>query len=1071
MHLPIVNSSWVELEHVIDSFEADLMDGEPPNLADYLPDATHPLYRTVLRELLCIDLDFAWQNGRPKRLAHYVEQFPSFAEDPELLRIVAIEEYRWRVQAGENPTLEEYASQYGIDMRDWPTIRVAHAPDAPPRTTPDHVSSPAAQAPAAASQTAVVADHLDMPQPGERFLGFELLQVLGKGAFAQVYLARQPEMAGRLVVLKVSTDGDLESQTLAQLQHTNIVPVYSLHRCGKLLAVCMPYFGATTLGDLLRTFTDQPTMPRSGAELVSTLHDSRRTIPGREPQPSAPPVQSPITKPARIMVERPAAPSQDQTTSSLHQLKSLNYVESVLWIGARLADGLAHAHERGILHRDLKPANVLLTRDGQPMLLDFNLAEDTKAQVQVRRALVGGTLPYMSPEQLQVFHSRTPVPIDGRSDVYSLGIILYELLAGRYPFALPTGTSKGSLWTVLVERQVVPSGLRDRNPQVSPAVEAIVGHCLEPEPAKRYQSARDLLTDLEQQLANRPLKVIREPSWRERATKWQRRHPRLASLTTLSIAAAVLLALVGVGYIARGKSLERLEALETLRTFEAELRTARGILADRDASEQQLEEGERLCAQALERYRPTDPTWRLAPRVRALPHGEQAKLLRCLDEVYFELIRAKQTRADARTDPEAKRPYLDEALALSEAAQSTLGEVPRALWEQRADLLELLKRKSEAHAARERATTIPFERSDDVFLLGLRHYHQRNYRQAQPLLQEATRRDPGNFAAWFIRGHSRYELMQDSQAVGCYNACISLRPDFAPAWFFRGVSLGRQRFYQEACADFDRVLELQPENQRAYIERAENHKFLKHYAEAYADLTTALEKGPRHNYIYLLRAKVRDLIGDVNGAHADRAQGLRSAPTDERSYVERGLLRVRQIPPACPILPCWGEPVMAQSALNDFEAALRLNANYLTALQNKAAILSDKFHRDEEALRVMDQTIAWYPESVLARGGRGVLLARKGERARALKDADEALLLDTQPPTLYQVACIYALTSRQVPADRLRALELLAGALRAGFGLEWIDTDIDLDPLRKEPEFQSVVAAAKALKNRAVAGN
>src|SRR5207247_8782205 len=108
-------------------------------------------------------------------------------------------------------------------------------------------------------------------------------------------------------------------------------------------------------------------------------------------------------------------------------------------LGSCLADGLAHAHERGILHRDLKPANVLLTDEGQPMLLDFNLAEDTKLRGSAAAALLGGTLPYMAPEHLEAFQNGKR-EVDPRSDVYALGILLYELLAGRFPFAnKPTG--------------------------------------------------------------------------------------------------------------------------------------------------------------------------------------------------------------------------------------------------------------------------------------------------------------------------------------------------------------------------------------------------------------------------------------------------------------------------------------------------------------------------------------------------------------------------------------------------------------------------------------------------------
>src|SRR4029077_10667385 len=100
----------------------------------------------------------------------------------------------------------------------------------------------------------------------------------------------------------------------------------------------------------------------------------------------------------------------------------------------------------------------------------------------------------------------------------------------------------------------------------------------------------------------------------------------------------------------------------------------------------------------------------------------------------------------------------------------------------------------------------------------------------------------------------------------------------------------------------------------------------------------------------------------------------------------------------------------------------------------------------------------------MARAGRGVSLARLGQREKALADAEDALLIDTRPPNLYQVACVYALTSRQNPQDRLRAFELLSYGLKGGFGLDIVDSDSDLDPIRQTPEFGRLVAAARQLQ-------
>src|SRR5262249_46365652 len=160
--------------------------------------------------------------------------------------------------------------------------------------------------------------------------------------------------------------------------------------------------------------------------------------------------------------------------------------------------------------------------------------------------------------------------------------------------------------------------------------------------------------------------------------------------------------------------------------------------------------------------------------------------------------------------------------------------------------------------------------------------------------------------------------------------------------------------------------------------------------EAVEDLTRSLETGTIYSSVYFLRAGVRARLGDKEGARQDREKGLTLTPTDETGWIDRGLDR-RQTDP--------------RGALADFEQALKINPRSFDGLQNRAAILVDKFDRAEEALQTLEEAVKHYPDSVLARAGRGVLLARTGRRAAAVADAQQALLLDTEPPTLYQVAC------------------------------------------------------------------
>ena len=122
----------------------------------------------------------------------------------------------------------------------------------------------------------------------------------------------------------------------------------------------------------------------------------------------------------------------------------------------------------------------------------------------------------------------------------------------------------------------------------------------------------------------------------------------------------------------------------------------------------------------------------------------------------------------------------------------------------------------------------------------------------------------------------------------------------------------------------------------------------------------------------------------------------------------------------------------------------------MNGLQLKAHILAERLNRSEDALAVLTRAIELHPDYVPARAGRGVLLARGGKRDEAIRDARESLLRDTRAPNLYQVACIYALTAKAYPEDKIEAFRLLRSALKTGFGLDMVDADSDLDSLRQD---------------------
>ena len=269
------------VEQVVAAFEAAHAAGGPADPAAFAPPAGSPAHLPAARELIRADLEFGWRAGRRPRVEDYRAGFPAVFADPASLREVAFEEFRQRLARGESPASADYAARLGVDVTGWA---------AGSRRTPTELK-------ASAGRRSFAAPPPDrFPEPGEEYLGFRLVRELGRGAFARVYLAEQPELAGRWVALKVSTQHAGESQTLARLQHPNIVPVYSVHRAGRYHAVCMPFFGSATLADVLTALRAQPFLPASGAGFVSTVNQHKDPTVG--PAEADPGVIEPAGRPA-----------------------------------------------------------------------------------------------------------------------------------------------------------------------------------------------------------------------------------------------------------------------------------------------------------------------------------------------------------------------------------------------------------------------------------------------------------------------------------------------------------------------------------------------------------------------------------------------------------------------------------------------------------------------------------------------------------------------------------------------------------------------------------------------------
>jgi WD40 repeat protein/tRNA A-37 threonylcarbamoyl transferase component Bud32 len=335
---------------------------------------------------------------------------------------------------------------------------------------------------------------------------FELLEVVGRGAFGTVYKARDPEL-DRTVALKVPRAGNLagvqeldrflrEARSAAQLRHPAIVTVHEVGQRDGLPYLVSDFVAGVTLADQLSA--RRPGF-REAAELV-----------------------------------------------------------------AAVADALQYAHEQGVVHRDIKPSNILLGADGKPSVMDFGLAKREAGEITMTvEGQVLGTPAYMSPEQARgEGHA-----VDGRGDVYSLGVVLYQMLTGELPFR---GTQRMLLHQVLHDEPRPPRRLNDRIPR---DLETICLKAMAKEPRRRYQSARELGDDLRRFLQGEPIHA-RPVGRGEKLWRWCRRNPVVAGLLgTVGLLLVMVAVVTSIGYLREAKQRELAQQAEAKAHDEAERAT------------------------------------------------------------------------------------------------------------------------------------------------------------------------------------------------------------------------------------------------------------------------------------------------------------------------------------------------------------------------------------------------------------------------------------------------------------------------------------------------------------------
>ena len=500
-------SAEQNLGNVLEEFGAAWDRGDRPEVVTFL-DRWQGERRTELAaELIRVDLDRRLKLGEHICVDEYLRQIPELRSSEIELVALLIDEHSMRTQAGQVVTLDEYARRFPehvdtlrneLGLTDNRTRSPAEAP-----APEENAASEPHELPAAPI------DGIEQLDPGKVIGDFRIERLLGAGGVSQVFLATQLSL-DRQVALKVTVESDEDSsatnegRTMAVFSHPHIVPVFAEERIGRLRLLAMEYVDGPPLSDFLNAARER-------------FHGSER---GRMP---------PAAEALSLMEE---LYSEQQTEPIVPRKNGVSCRDFLCGIFRDLARALSAAAAKGILHSDVKPANILLKRDGKAMLADFNVSLRQESN-DSEPPTVGGTLLYMSPEQLGMLTgSESNVRLDERSDVYSLGLVIFEALTGSWPFlegnvAADPVAASGQLQA---SRLSSPIEFPPNSKWLTPGLRSIIEKCLVPQPDDRYQSADELAVDLDRFLSHRPLKTATDPSRLERASKWLRRSPARAML-------------------------------------------------------------------------------------------------------------------------------------------------------------------------------------------------------------------------------------------------------------------------------------------------------------------------------------------------------------------------------------------------------------------------------------------------------------------------------------------------------------------------------------------------------------
>ncbi len=694
-------------------------------------------------------------------------------------------------------------------------------------------------------------------------------------------------------------------------------------------------------------------------------------------------------------------------------------VPTVLEIASQVASALNVAHEAGIVHRDIKPENLMLRRDGYAKVLDFGLAKlteqrvissEARTQVNTEAGTVMGTANYMSPEQAR------GVPLDARTDIWSLGVVIYEMMSGRTPFAEQTVTD--TIISVL-QKEALPLSQYVRN--VPAELERIVQKCLAKDPAQRYQSAEHLaseLKNLQRELTSGSQPTLVSPSNRSTAT-------RARVLLAAAVAALLVTALV---YI--------LLTRNTSNSFPAFSRPDIKSLAVLPLENLSGDPAQEYFADGM-----TEAVIANLARISALRVISRTSVMQ-YKGVHKPLTEiAKELNVDAIIEGSVQRS--------GDRAQVTVqlidAKTDRHLWAQtyQRDLRDVLALQSEvaqAVTAEIKITLTPAEQS-----------HMAKTRKVNPEAYDAYLRGKFHF--------NRYTEADSEKGIQLLERAVALDPDSAEShaalalayqYKFNNFNPEQKELQEKTFVETQKALGLDPDLADAYIARGRMawvHATHFRHEDAIHDYQRALSLNPNSDEALLQLGQVYGHIGIFQKAHdyLQKAIAINPANVRARWFIGQTFLYERKY-----------QEAIATSR----EVSRDLNP-HMTGYQ--IAWAQFQLGQRDAALATLDEYLRDFPEDTpgTLASMQAVIFASAGQRAKAEEKIRVALGKDKDSiqfhHTTYNVGAAYALMN-----DSGKAIEWLQVSAEDGFPCySLFETDPNLNNIRQDPRFMALLSTLK----------